>query len=269
MPLIYYNKPIEFFLITLLGTWIFGFIAAYSSNKNGMQKLKTLGIFGLLMPLIAALIMIYGSKNPELIKDFWHRLFLFKIKTGSLLIIFFLMPAVILIATSISIFFGKSINQFFISKDFNVLKGYKMFSILVPFLIAPMLEELGWRGYGIDSLRANFNLFNTSLIFGFLWGIWHLPLFFIKGYYQNGLWHLGYIYVINFFVSVFAMAFLTNWVYYTNERSIFAIILFHAILNISSIILKTEQFTKCIATILLLIISAIVVITNQTMFFKY
>ena len=265
----YTYKPVQFFLITILGTWIPGFIAAYISYQKGMQKYLFFGIFfGLFMPCIAALIMIYGSKNPELIKDFWDRLFLFRIKLSSLSVILLLMPVVIFLATSLSLLFGQSTDQFSLANEYNVMKGSQIFSIVIPFLLAPMLEELGWRGYGVDSLRANFNLFTTSMLFGFLWAIWHLPLFFVKGYYQHELWNQSIVYVINFFVSVFAIAILTNWIYYTNSRSIFAIILFHAMLNIFSIIFKTEQFTKCIVTLLLCVVSIIVILNNRSMFFQ-
>jgi membrane protease YdiL (CAAX protease family) len=50
---------------------------------------------------------------------------------------------------------------------------------------APAVEELGWRGYGMDSLRSCFSLFTASLYFALLWALWHLPLFFINNYYHK------------------------------------------------------------------------------------
>jgi D-alanyl-D-alanine carboxypeptidase len=147
------------------------------------------------------------------------------------------------------------------------MKGWNLSGIFIPLLLAPILEELGWRGYGVDSLRSHFNLFTTSLIFGFLWGLWHLPLFFIKGYYHNQLYELGTVYVVNFFVSVMVVAFLMNWIYYQTDRSIPALILFHSVLNLSSILLRTDPFTKCITTILLSVTLIIVISLNSSFFF--
>ena len=149
----------------------------------------------------------------------------------------------------------------------SVMKGWAILGMAIPIFLAPLIEELGWRGYGVDSLRAYFNLFNTSLLFGFLWAAWHLPAFFVKGYYQNQLWNMGMVYVINFFVSALIIAFLMNWVYYKTDRSIPALVLFHAMLNFSSMLLRTEQFTKCVATVVLCIIAAVVIICDRNFFF--
>lgn len=261
-------KPFQFFLFTFLGTWIPGFFAAYFSYKKGMEKLQLIALSAFCIPFIVAFIMIYLSGDQVLIKDFWHRVFYFKVKLSSLAVIVLLMPVVVYLATAISLLFGKSSDQFSLASAYNVMKGWQILSMLIPFVLAPLFEELGWRGYGVDSLRANFNLFTTSLLFGFLWAIWHLPWFFIKGYYHHELWNQGGIYVINFFVSILPVAFLLNWIYYTNNRGIPAIILFHSMLNIFSTIFKTEQFTKCIITLLLMLAAAIVVIKNRSLFFS-
>ncbi|MCP5509986.1 MAG: CPBP family intramembrane metalloprotease [Chlamydiales bacterium] len=261
--------PMWFYSIVLLAAVAFCPIAAYLSRCSGLAKFQLPLMFvGLSVPCITALIMIYTTSNGILIHDFWKRLLLFKIPIPYLLFILFLMPCVIYLATSISLLFGYSAEQFKITKEMSVMKGWAFFGIAIPLLLAPLVEELGWRGYGVDSLRANFNLFNTSMLFGLLWAAWHLPAFFVKGYYQNELWNLGIIYVLNFFLSAFIIAILMNWVYYKTDRSIPAIVLFHAVLNFSSMILRTQQFTKCIATLILCIISLIVILCDHDYFFS-
>ena len=59
-----------------------------------------------------------------------------------------------------------------------------------------------------------------------------------------------------------------NWMYYKNNRSISAAILFHFVLNLFSVLFQTEQFTKCILTIILLVISMIVVVVEKELFFE-
>ena len=151
----------------------------------------------------------------------------------------------------------------------QVAKGWKILGFIIPILLAPTLEELGWRGYGVDSLRSpHFNLFISTLLFAALWALWHLPLFFIKGYYHYELRNLNIVYVINFFISILPAAILLNWVYYRNDRSILIVIVAHAVLNIFSIIFKTEQFTKCLVTLLLCAVSTVVVLKDKDFFFK-
>ena len=178
------------------------------------------------------------------------------------------MPIVLFLATALSLLFGQSPNQFLLSSEYKIMDGQVLLSILILFL-APTFEELGWRGYGVDSLRSKFNLFKTTLIFTLLWALWHLPLFFIRGYYQNELWNTGIVYVINFFVSILPATVLLNWIYYKNSRSITAAILFHFMLNLFSVLFQTEQFTKCIITIILLTISALIILKDRPFFFTH
>ncbi len=259
MQTTYNYKPVQFFLMVFLVTGITGFSAAYCSYYKELQAAQLLFILSYLVaPCVIALTMIYG--NNELKKDFWERLSLGRIKLRYLPLIFLLMPLVILLATGISFLFGRSIEQFSLVSDFY-------FSLLLPLILAPVIEELAWRGYGVDSLKAYFNLFKTSLLFAVLWALWHVPLFFIKGFYQYELWHTSSIYTSNFFVSMLPATFLVNWIYYKNDRSIIAAMLFHCMLNLSAVLFQTEQFTKCIVTILLLIVSIIVIFKDKKFFF--
>lgn len=267
MKSVFTYHPIPFFLITILTSLALGPIAAYLSYRNQVEKILPLLMLNLFVPCITALIMIYCSGSKEMVHDFWVRLLLFKIQPSYLVVIVLLMPIAILLSTGISLVFGYSADQFHLAKQLSVMKGWSLLGILVPLLIAPLIEELGWRGYGVDSLRTYTNLFTTSVIFGILWGLWHLPLFFVKGYYQNQLWDLGLIHVLNFFVSVFVVAFLMNWVYYQTDRSIPAIILFHSMLNLSSILFRTEPFTKCIATVLLCMVLIFILVKDRVLFF--
>lgn len=264
MPPTSLYHPVLFYLITISITLLLGLIVASPRMKKLQMPLL---LFGLCVPSITAIAMIYASQSEILIQDFWDRLLLFKISPTYLIVILFLMPCAVFLATLLSLFFGYSTEQFSIASELSVMKGWAILGIVIPLILAPIVEELGWRGYGVDSLRAYFNLFTTSVLFGLLWGVWHLPAFFIKGYYQNQLWVQGKIYVVNFFVSVFVVAFLMNWVYYKTDRSIPAIILFHSVLNTSSILFKTEQFTKCIVTLLLFVVSTFVIAYDSSFFF--
>ncbi len=269
MDLAYTYKPLEFFLITLIGTWIFLFLAAYFSFQKDRKKILQLCmILGICVPFIVAISLIYVSKDAALIKDFWNRLFLFKLSSSSIIMLLVAIPSAFLLSTALSLLFGQSKKQFAFTKEFNVMKGWNILGAIIAIFLAPTLEELGWRGYGVDSLKSSFNLFNTSLIFAFLWGLWHLPLFFIKGYYHYELRSLNPIYVINFFVSLLPASILLNWIYYQNNRSILAVILLHAMINAFSVLFKIEQVAKCLVTILLGILSAIIVFNERVFFFK-
>lgn len=265
----YLYNPVLFYLITILTTFILApFISYFNNHKKFKHFLFPLLLLGLSIPCITAITMIYSSHNQVLINDFWHRLFLFKMNPVYLMVILFLTPCILFLATAISLLFGYSRNQFSLAQEFSVMKGWAFAGIAIPLVLAPIIEELGWRGYGVDSLCAYFNLFQGSVLFGSLWALWHLPAFFIKGYYQNQLWHKGIIYVINFFMSAFIISILMNWVYYKTGRSIPGMILFHSVLNLSSIAFKTEQFTKCIMTLIFTSVIFWLVIYDKVFFFS-
>lgn len=261
--------PVWFFGVVLIVTFALCPVAATLSHHKELAKFQLpLMFLAISVPCVTALCLIYGSGNESLITDFWRRLVLFKMSMPALLFILFLMPSVILLSTWISLGFGQTTEQFLITKQMSVMRGWAIVGIAIPLLVAPLIEELGWRGYGVDSLGSHFNLFTASVLFGVLWALWHLPPFFVKGYYQNDLWKMGLGYVINFFVSIVVVAFLMNWIYYKTDRSIPALVLFHAVLNFSSMILRTDQFTKCIATALLAIIAVVVIFVDREAFFR-
>lgn len=269
MKINYKYKPFKYFFITLLVTWISLFAAAFCSHTEGLESYQILFMLpGLFSPFIIAMFMIYGSKNSELKKDFKNRLFNLKlIKLKYWAAILLIMPFALFLATAISLLFGQPIEQFSLSPEFTLVGG-EAFLILVILFLAPTFEELGWRGYGMDSLKEGKSLMQATLIFALLWNLWHLPLFFINGYYQNELIHTNIIYALNFVVSLIPAAFLMNWIFYKNGRSIIAIILFHSMINLFSVLFQTEQFTKCIITIILSVITAIVVWKNKSFFYE-
>jgi uncharacterized protein len=265
MPVVSSYHPVCFYLVTMVIALVLCPLHAYLSYKKKQQI--SLLLLNLSMPCAMALLLIFTSGNKSLIEDFWGRLILFRFSPMYILVILFLMPCVVLMATRLSLFFGYSRDQFSIAQDVSVMKGWSILGIAIPFLLAPLIEELGWRGYGVDSLRVHFNLFTTSVLFGILWAVWHLPLFFMKGYYHNKLWDLGVLYVINFFLSVFVLSFLINWIYYKTYRSIPAAIAFHSASNLSMMLLKTEHFTKCLVTVLLCLVSIVVIVWDHGFFF--
>jgi len=45
----------------------------------------------------------------------------------------------------------------------------------------PLGEELGWRGFALPRMLTRWQPLAVSLILGLIWGVWHLPAFFIVG----------------------------------------------------------------------------------------
>lgn len=253
-------RPFKFFLITTLITWAMWFTAAYFSFHEELTAYKyAFVVLGLVAPFAVALFMIYGSGNDEMKRDFSNRLFNLRlIKSKYLLIILLTMPVAVVLAVAVSLLFGQPVTQLALSPGFS-LAGFAGVQLLISIILAPTLEETGWRGYGVDSLRKKGrSLFISTLIFGAVWALWHLPLFLIKGYYHYEMLHTNIVYAVNFIVIVFTLAFLANWIFYRNNRSIPGNILFHIMANLCVSIFQIAEFTKCIVTVILLLFSVVV-----------
>ncbi|MEE4178518.1 MAG: type II CAAX endopeptidase family protein [Bacteroides sp.] len=261
-------KPFTFFLLTFLITWVSWFTSAFLSFNAENQVFYILAMLpGLVAPFAIALWLIYSSKHRFLRKGFKEKLFNLRlIKPSMLPAIFLLMPALVVISIAISTLFGQSWNQLRFSEGFSFSAG--SIPVLLILFLAASFEELGWRSYAMDSINERLNYFKSTIIFGILWAFWHLPLFFIKDYYQYQLLQTNVLFAINFMVSILPLAFIISWVCRTNSGSITAAILFHFLINISQEALQMTQITKCIETFVLILVAAAIVIWKKEMFFS-
>jgi membrane protease YdiL (CAAX protease family) len=206
-------------------------------------------------------------KDPELRDDVYKRFFNFKsVKPIYIFFACFVMLGSILLAQAISLLFGYSPSQFTITGHFTFTSG--IFPVWFMLIVAPVLEELGWHSYGTDCLRNRMNLFKTSLLFGAFWGVWHMPLTTIRDYYQSNLVQSGWIYGVNFLVSIIPFVLLMNWLYYKTGRNIVIVIVFHITAGYFNEIFATHPDSKIIQTVLLLILTTAIVLNERSFFFQ-
>ncbi len=263
--------PTSFFLSTLFIVCVANCIAAYMSYQASLTYLVfPLILLGMSSPTLVALFMLVRSKDTQLWSDFCDRLRPSKIKLRFLLITLLLMPCLVALAIIVSTFFGFSLDQFSLAQlSDQALEGKNLVALFLIVFLSCSLEEIGWRGYGIDSLHSKYNLWQTSLIFASIWSLWHVPAFFIKnGYFQEEVWSLGFVYVATYFISLFPITIVINWLYNKNNRSILIAILFHTVMNLSYGLLQIQPFTRIIIMVLLLLSAAIVVQKDKEVFLR-
>ncbi len=265
-----YRHPILFYFLSTIIPWIFWFIAAYLSHitpENNTYTLvgSILSIIGLFAPMIIAFTMMLS--DPDLKNDLWNRIFNYNtIKPIYFFITCFLMLASILLAQLISLVFGHSINQFNFANKFSFTAG--IFPAWFLLFLAPLVEELAWHSYGTDCLRKRFNLFKTSIMFGIYWAVWHFPLAFIKDYYHSNVAESGWLYSMNFIVSLIPYVIIMNWLYYKTNRNILVAIIFHITAGFFNEIFATHPDSKVIQTVLLLVLSVYLILKDRDFFFK-
>ncbi len=264
----YKYRPVRFYVTCFVTTWIFWIAAAItgkSGDDNGVSMI--LMLFGLMSPAVTAVTTVLTSKNKTLKQDLKRKMIgFYRINPLSILAGIIGFMVIVVLSVFLSLLFGQSIDQLSFTEDFSFSIGGT--SALLTILLAAVIEEIGWRGYGEDSVAAYFSWFTESIIFGFVWALWHLPLFWIEGTYHYGLRELGIGYVLNFLISVVPMGFLTTWVYVKNNRSMLACIIFHLFVNTMQEKIAMTPQTKCVETIIVFIAATLIVATNRKMFFE-
>jgi membrane protease YdiL (CAAX protease family) len=264
----YNYKPIFYFSMTFLATYVFWFAGAYVSFQENISSLAYLFMLpGLMVPFFISVVMIGRSKNSDLKSDFVNRLFNFRLIQPKMLPVFLLiMPFSVLASIIISLSFGESISQFQLSEGFSFSSGFV--PVLLLLLLAATFEELGWRGYAFDSLQSRYNYLTASIIFSLLWALWHFPLIFVKDSYQYEIFHQNIWFGVNFFASIIPMGIIISWICLKNGKSVIAAIIFHFIINMSQEILEISQTTKCIQTVVLIIVVVVIATMEKEMFFS-
>jgi membrane protease YdiL (CAAX protease family) len=259
----YQYKPFRFYLTVFIFTWAF-WIAAIFVPEHLRMVIMLLGLF---VPSVTALATTLTSKSRALKNDLKQKMFgAFRVKPlvviGAIIVFF----AIIAVSILLSTFAGQSLEQFSFTEHFSFSIAGS--SALLTIVLAALLEELGWRGYAEDAIASYCSWWKESVIFGVVWALWHLPLFFIPGTYHYNILQQSPLYMMNFFVSIMPLGFIVTWVYVKNNRSIFATVIFHFFVNLLQEKVAMTQTTKCVETLVLFAAMAIVVACNRNLFFE-
>ncbi len=220
------HSTVAFFVLAYLITWAFWipFVvfapssSAFGSNpelrSSPFMLLQVLGNFG---PTFAAiLLLMFSGKRGEL-KDAFSRLLPHRAKLIWYIIVLFLPVGALLPGLFVYALLGGNIA------GFSILGLLMMF---VPAIfISGLGEEMGWRGYALTKLQMTKSPFNSSLIVGVLWGLWHLPIIYWVSS-QTGLFFIAEF--VLYVLLLTAGSIMFTWVFNATNKSLWMVILMHA-----------------------------------------
>jgi membrane protease YdiL (CAAX protease family) len=108
----------------------------------------------------------------------------------------------------------------------------------VLFLGGPLEEELGWRGFALPRLQARRSAFSASVLLGAIWGVWHIPLYFVSGTgQQESAGSAGTEFAIGAFVVwTIGLSILFTWLFNQTQGSLIVEILFNAAVNLGAFV---------------------------------
>lgn len=226
--------------VVITFVWSWGFWVPGALIAQGLLASPTLGAFltsplnpAAWGPLIAAFITTYWAGGLIEVKDLIRRGVAIRFGAEWYLISFLVFPVLIGGSLLLSAFMGEPVPPSEALAN-PIMIPFAFLYIL--FLGGPLQEEFGWRGVLQDELQRRWGVLVSSLVVGLTWGIWHLPLFFIPGdtvYYERPVWGLVLTTVL---ISV-----LFAWIYNSTRRSIFAVLLLHAMFNLSHYVLPVLE----------------------------
>lgn len=131
-------------------------------------------------------------------------------------------------------------------------------------MLGPLGEEFGWRGYMQAALQSDVTWLAASLVVGFFWYIWHLPLWFIDSPQSKISPYL-------FGGHCFCYSVIIGGVFVLSSGSVLSAILLHLTINLAANWAMFKGFSKeddwfktsLVAYIILAIIT-ILIVTTQT-----
>ncbi len=219
-----------YFAVAFGVSWLIEIALALSGvSMEGVSGpvLLSLAVLG---PATAAISLTYLTQDKMGIRDFWLRIIdTRRISLRWYLVIFLLAPVLFGLAALLDFLtggrgwtFGAQIGQF---------SANPFYLIIIAFL-APVLEEFGWRGYALDRLQLRWSALVSSLILGFFWALWHLPIFYIKGTYQYSL-GVGSLAFWTYMISVIPITVFFTWIFNNTYRSTLSAILFHIMIDVT------------------------------------
>jgi membrane protease YdiL (CAAX protease family) len=173
-------------------------------------------------PAIAAVILTWRSEGR--VRDLLRSIFDWRHHLRWYLFAFGVPVAFVAVATGLYAALGNPI-------DLSVIPGrLAVFPIQFGFvlLLGGGQEELGWRGYALPRLQAQYGGTVASLVIGAVWAVWHLPLFVVPASSQYGQAFVPYA------IAVLGFSLLLTWLYNGTGGSIFLVMCMHAAINASS-----------------------------------
>ena len=139
----YQYRPVLFFFLAYLFTWIFWIPAIFVPETPGAGLM----LAGLIAPAVVSTVFILTSGSDRLKQDLKTKITgFYKVKWLNVLLSILVFAVIVVGSILLSALFGQSLNQFSFTEDFS-FTGVGIGSALVTVTLASIIEEIGWKGY--------------------------------------------------------------------------------------------------------------------------
>jgi membrane protease YdiL (CAAX protease family) len=248
-----------FFIATFVWTWAFYAPIAMGGHSPYEMPWTILLIFGGMGPSVVGVVMVLFMKDKEQRRDTWRRCFSFnRIGAKWWLVIFVTFPVIYGLGILIDSALGGSLPGMLLLKDLIANPAVIPLAVFIRFMSGPWAEEFGWRGYALDRILQPLGAIPGSILLGVIWGVWHLPLFFMPatwhgqvGFAFSGFW--------TFILLSIALSLFMTWIYLNTDRSILSGMMIHFTSNFTGQLLApVSEQVEVIRVLILLAVGIIV-----------
>jgi len=210
------RRTLLFFLVTFVFSWSIWIPLAVTGSENGLLDIA--GRFG---PLVAALLLTGLLDGRAGLARLRTRMLIWRVHPGWYAFAFLGTVVVALGAIGIHVVLGGETPQFN-----DPAQLYLVVPVFLYVLFLSVVgEETGWRGYALPCLQARWGPLGASLVIGLVWGVWHLPLFWMAGNF-----HAQFPFGL-FVLQDVALSIVMTWLFNGTGGSLLLVHLFHAASN--------------------------------------
>ncbi len=212
------RSPLKFFFLVFALSIPFWLIGAITP----LQLFPGLPVSSLMMfcPLMAASILVYKENKATGAAALLKRSFDWRRIRSKVWYI----PAVLLMP-DISLLAYGLMRLLRLPLPIPQFPGLAVLLIFSGSFIAALGEELGWSGYVLEPLLRRWNAFQSGMLLGSVWAVWHIvPLVQAERSLTWIAWQC-----LNFVASRVLLV----WIYNNAGKSVFATALCHAMVNVS------------------------------------
>ena len=230
---------ILYLIITVSLTWLCQFmpiLMGMDVENTSISSFDYSSIFfgiGGVMPTLVGVIFVFIFYTKEGLKDFLKRCF---VPNKECIVAILISLGLVCFEVTVTQLISKGLGAE--SLGFEGLKLiaknplYFFYFLFWGIISGPFSEEFGWRGFLTDRLFNKEKLLKRSLFIGFVWGIWHLPLYFYPAQIQHDWFLINPLLGLSFVISCMSAALVYTTIYVIANRRVFAIFFLHMFKNI-------------------------------------
>jgi membrane protease YdiL (CAAX protease family) len=238
------RDPWKFFLLTFAYSWVIWIPSVLDGIGIELPFIVTgysivVVIIGAFAPMMAAITLVAQEEGWKGIRAFLGQALDFRIKPVVLILALSLPLLIHVIAHYLALAVGLDVAKTLFPTEIPVAP----IVLAIPYFFLMLVigggqEEIGWRGYAQEPLQEKIGVIPASLVIGLIWGIWHLPLWFMTGDLHSAYSFLAFVMMTTSISIMYA------WLYNSSGKKLVVVMFFHAMNNTAAPLLPFLHGTE-------------------------